>query len=180
MSIGFIMTRHVNSEQTNCYWQECYDCIRKLYNDNKIIIIDDNSNYQFITKKECYNTEIVQSEYIGRAELLPYYYYSKHKWFDMAIIIHDSIFIYQPINTNIDKYRMLWHFNPNWYTHDREHMLIKSLDNNNNLLEFHNQKHLWNGSFGVMSIITYEYLNFIDTKYNLSNLLDKILSRSDR
>ena len=50
MSFGFIMLRHVNSEETNKYWIESYSCIRSLYPDNMIIIIDDSSNYVFITE----------------------------------------------------------------------------------------------------------------------------------
>ena len=44
MSIGFIILRHVNNEVTNQYWLHCYECIRKYYPENKIMIIDDNSN----------------------------------------------------------------------------------------------------------------------------------------
>ena len=47
-SYGFIITRHVNSEKTNKYWNKCVRCIRKFYPLRKIIIIDDNSNSDFI------------------------------------------------------------------------------------------------------------------------------------
>ena len=46
--IGFIILRHVNSELTNQYWIYCYQSIRK-YPEQSILIIDDNSNYQYIT-----------------------------------------------------------------------------------------------------------------------------------
>ena len=61
MSVGFIMLRHVNSISTNKYWIYSYDCIRKYYPDNTILIIDDNSNYEFITKKNLYKTIIINS-----------------------------------------------------------------------------------------------------------------------
>ena len=38
---GFIITRHVNSEKTNKYWNKCVKCIRTFYPLKKIIIIDD-------------------------------------------------------------------------------------------------------------------------------------------
>ena len=41
-TLGFIILRNVNSELTNKYWIHCYNCIRKYYPENKIIIIDDN------------------------------------------------------------------------------------------------------------------------------------------
>lgn len=85
-SFGFIILRHVNNHLTNKYWIHCYDCIRKVYSSITIIIIDDNSNYEFITHKEMYNTHIIKSEYPGRGELLPYYYYLHNMLFDKAIL----------------------------------------------------------------------------------------------
>ena len=107
--IGFIIVRHVRSELTNLLWQECYKCIRKFY-DNKIIIIDDNSDSTFLTTLDnLVNCELIQSEFPKRAELLPYYYFLKNAWFDTAVILHDSIFIQEPIK--FDKYnKFLWHF----------------------------------------------------------------------
>ena len=41
------MLRHVNNKLSNQYWIHCIQCIRKFYPENKILIIDDNSNYDF-------------------------------------------------------------------------------------------------------------------------------------
>ena len=43
MTIGFIILRHVINETTNKYWNHCYDCIRKYYPEDRILIIDDNN-----------------------------------------------------------------------------------------------------------------------------------------
>ena len=40
----FIIVRHVNSELTNKYWKESYNCIRKFYPEIKVVIIDDSTN----------------------------------------------------------------------------------------------------------------------------------------
>jgi hypothetical protein len=99
MNFGFIILRHVNSDLTNKYWIECYDCIRKFYLDNPILIIDDNSNYDFITEKELKNATIIKSEFAkGKGEILPYYYYYKNKIADRVIFIHDSVFIQERID----------------------------------------------------------------------------------
>ena len=45
---GFIITRHVNSEKTNLYWNQCVKLINKFYPLKQIIIIDDNSNQEFV------------------------------------------------------------------------------------------------------------------------------------
>ena len=44
------MIRYVNSNETNEMWQNCYNSIRKFYS-NKIVIIDDCSNENFITQE---------------------------------------------------------------------------------------------------------------------------------
>ena len=67
---GFIMTRHVNSDKTNNYWNQSIKCIRRFYPNIKIVVIDDNSNYDFVKAQYEYkNVEIIQSEYKGRGEL---------------------------------------------------------------------------------------------------------------
>lgn len=93
---GFIMTRHVNSELTNKYWNQSVKLLRTFYPLRKIVIIDDNSNYEYV-KSDCEykNVEIIQSEFPGRGELLPYYYFLKYKFFQNAIIIHDGVFIHK-------------------------------------------------------------------------------------
>ena len=178
--VGFIISRYVNSPTTNLYWQECYDCIRKYYSENKIIIIDDNSNYNFITKKNVTNCTIIKSEFPQRGEILPYYYYLSNKQFDIAMIIHDSVFINQPIDFTIDKYMILWDFEHIWNNVYDETRIIKSLSNNSVLLDFYKRTHLWKGCFGSMSIITYDYLKELDTRYNISKLLNVITNRKER
>ena len=49
--IGFIILRHVNNVQTNNYWNHCYNCIRKYYPEFLILIIDDNSNNEYIKEQ---------------------------------------------------------------------------------------------------------------------------------
>jgi hypothetical protein len=189
---GFIMTRHVNSETTNNYWNNCIKCIRKFYPNAKIIVIDDNSNYGFVKSHfEYKNVDIIQSEFKGRGELLPYYYYYKNKYFDNAFIIHDSIFIHKRINfDNIKDIDVLplWHFNP-----DKENMhnslhLISNFRNSVSLyrnltlsdITILGRKYEWYGCFGVQSYINHNFLVRIVTKYNLFSLLSKVKTRPDR
>ncbi len=88
-SYGFIITRHVNSEQTNNYWNHSVKLINTFYPNTKIIIIDDNSNQDLVKADFEYpNVQIIQSEFPGRGELLPYYYYIKNKFFDNNKNIH--------------------------------------------------------------------------------------------
>ncbi len=177
--IGFIVLRHVKNENTNKYWIHCYNCIRQYYPENNIIIIDDNSDYSFITEKKLYKTTIINSEYPGRGELLPYYYYLQNKFFDSAVIIHDSVFINKYIDLQVDKYKILWSFKHTWDSVSNETKLL-SVFNDTELNAFYENKSLWDGCFGCMSIITHDYLLEINNKYNINNLLPFVLNRTDR
>jgi len=177
--IGFIMLRHVNNELTNIYWNYCYECIRKYYPEYPILIIDDNSNYAYITERDLYKTTIINSEYNGRGELLPYYYYLNNKLFDTAVIIHDSVFINKYIDMNVEKYKFIWEFD---HTHDqiKDETIMINLFNDNELLNFYKNKHLWVGCFGGMSIIKHDYLKYINNKHDISKLLGHVLTRYNR
>jgi hypothetical protein len=177
--IGFIILRHVNNSLTNQYWNFCYDCIRNYYPENIIMIIDDNSNYKYINKRQLYKTVIINSEYPKRGELLPYYYYLKYKLFDTAVILHDSVFINKYINFNVNNYKLLWEFEHNWDQIKDETIMIKAF-NDPQLLQFYENKQLWKGCFGGMSIIKHDYLVNVNKKYNIDKLLKYVLTRYNR
>jgi hypothetical protein len=193
-SYGFVITRHVKSEKTNKYWNECYTCIRKLYPTNIVIIIDDNSNYEYVKTLPdtplITNVFFIQSEFPGRGELLPYYYLNKYKLFQTAIIIHDSVFIQKPIPTpSISKVKFIWNFQHFWekppnpdLTGEIKNIISKlNPEHTQRLLELYEKKEQWTGSYGVMSIINTEYISStLDKTYHLFNLLDHISTRTHR
>jgi hypothetical protein len=189
---GFIITRHVNSEKTNNYWNHSVKLIRTFYPFIKIVIIDDDSNYDFVKQDFDYkNVEIINSEFSKRGELLPYYYYLKYKFFLNAVIIHDSVFFHKRIRfekMNNIKVIPLWHFNPDKENINNTKKLIKSLNNytsieskislENDLLSMPNQK--WYGCFGVQCYINLKFLEQIESKYKITNLISQVQCRSDR
>jgi hypothetical protein len=179
--VGFIMLRHVNDDFQNQFWNHSYRCIRQYYPENMIMIIDDNSNLKFLQEEqELYNVVVINSEFHGRGEVLPYYYYLSNKLFDTAIIIHDSVFINKYIDvTDVKDYKILWSFEHHWDEPEKETIMI-NLFNDNELFSFYENKDLWKGCFGGMSIITHEYLTFVNSKYEISKLLDVILNRVNR
>ena len=56
---GFIITRHVNSELTNKYWNNCVQCLRRFYPYRKIVIIDDNSKKDLVIPFYNYNNVFI-------------------------------------------------------------------------------------------------------------------------
>lgn len=189
MSIGFIVLRHVNSELTNQYWNQSVKLLRNFYPDNEIVVIDDNSNQEFVKSEYDYKkVTIIQSEYPGRGELLPYIYFYKYKWFDNAVFIHDSVFIHKKINFNEfiessnNKAISLWYFGNN--NSELEHVvdIAKNLNYSENIKQHLSiwNTNIWRSCFGVMSLINYNFLTEIIEKYNLLNLIDVVKTRSDR
>lgn len=178
-SIGFIILRHVNSKDTNRYWNHCYDCVRKYYPDNFILIIDDNSNYEYIMERILYKTTIINSEYNGRGELLPYYYYLENKLFDTAVFLHDTCFINKYVDMSVDNYKLIWDFEHYWDLIEGETIMIKCF-NDTELLNFYENKELWKGCFGGMSIITYDFLQSVNNVHNIKKLLDYVVNRETR
>jgi hypothetical protein len=198
MTFGFILSRHVNSETTNKYWNTCIKQLNLIYPETSIVIIDDNSSPEFLKADEEYkNITIVQSEYPRRGELLPYYYFYKNKYFDNAIIIHDSVFfqcnvLFNKLEQSQIKVLPLWHFN--WGKNENNGnttRLATVLKHNTKILELvgfnqqivlglNNNNNKWSGCFGVQSYINHHFLSFLQDKYQLFNLLQLVNNRQDR
>jgi hypothetical protein len=197
---GFILTRHVNSEKTNKYWNHSVKCIRRYYPFQKIVIIDDNSNSEFVKAFTAYdNIEIIQSEFPGRGELLPFIYLLKHRFFENAIIIHDSVFFHKRINFNSVRFPVLplWHFNR--YVDQPENKknnlrIARNLSNNSQVIDNLNsiinssvnfqlpwrRDQEWSGCFGVQCFINYHFLEKLEAKYKITSLLSHVKNRKDR
>tara|TARA_B100001175_G_C19487526_1_gene630683 strand:+ start:20 stop:1237 length:1218 start_codon:yes stop_codon:yes gene_type:complete len=179
---GFIVLRHINNENTNKLWLNSVLSIRRFYN-NKIYVIDDNSDFSFISEDINYisDCELIKSEFPKRGELLPYYYLIKKKLFKKAIIIHDSTFLNKYIDfVSISDIKFLWHFTHEWDNDESEIKMINLLNNSDKIKELYYTKEKWYGCFGVQSIIDYDFLNLIQNKYNIFKLLDYIDSREKR
>lgn len=191
-NFGFIIIRHVNSEKTNKYWNHCVKCLRTFYPQKKIVIIDDNSNPEFLKREFNYsNMLVIKSEFKGRGELLPYYYYLKNKFFKNAIIIHDSVFFHKRVNFEAfigTKVLPLWHFNPDNENIDNTIRISNSLKNsfgikqklslNDSLISLPHLK--WYGCFGSQCFINHHFLLSLENKYSISNLINNIECRADR
>jgi hypothetical protein len=174
---GFILTRHVNSEQTNLLWLECVQQIRARYPTTPIVILDDNSDYRFIKYVKIPNCIILQSEYPKRGELLPYFYLLKYRWFRKAVILHDSVFVQHPLSL-VDNVA-LWHFTDNYEDFNEEQKMLGMLTNAEPLLEAH-RTNQFKGMFGVMSVVTLDFLDKLEERYTFTNWIHYVCSRKHR
>jgi len=190
-SFGFIITRHVNSETTNKYWNHSIKLLKTLYPNRKIIIIDDNSNQNYVKSEFDYkNIEIIKSEFKGAGEILPYYYFLKNKYFENAVILHDSVFFHKRIPFELLNHNVvpLWYFNPDKENVENSLRIVQQLKNNyiiqkkithnDNVIGLPQDK--WFGCFGSQSYINHNFLLKINEKYGIVNLTQSIKNRSDR
>ena len=193
--MGFIITRHVISRDTNIYWNFAVQSIRRYYKNIPIVVIDDNSNKEYVRSFNNYeNVRIIDGQFKGRGELLPYVYLLSHRFFENALIMHDSVFIHRHINFNKlirqnIKALPLWYFNADRENVQRRIQIASKLHNYyllNNDLELLDatvnsfRQNIWNGWFGVQGFINLKFLNYIQQKYRITNLIPVIKTRTDR
>jgi hypothetical protein len=182
--IGFIITRHVNTKESNDVWITCVRQIRKYYPDYPIVILDDNSNKEFLVVPDdsiLKNIIVVDvdPEHNKSAELLPYYYNYKYKWFRKMIFIQDSIFINSFYDfTKVEKVKFIG-YNPTEDFREKIPFLLSFLDNNKELNEYF-ETYKWKLCWGVMSVMDYSFLKYINEKYNLQILLKHVKNRDLR
>lgn len=177
----FILTTHIHDPITSQYWWECCRCIRSHYTD-PIYVIDDNSDPEYpIDVQNFPDCHLIHSEYPGKAEILPYYYFYTLRWADRAFVLHDTTFLQNRIEVDmVTDVRFLWHF-----THKNERraqiysMIVQGLDNNSALLRRFTRDQ-WDGCFGAQSVISLSFLDRLVTKYNLFRLFPLITDRSSR
>jgi hypothetical protein len=179
----FVILRHLRTVKDNDLWISSYNSIRKFYT-NKIVIIDDNSSINTVNGK-LFNTEIIYSEFPGAGELLPYYYFAKHKWADNMIFLHDSMFLNRPFKDQEleGDAKFHWYFESNGF--DDSHKIqryFSLLNSGNELTEFTSKpENKWKGCFGAAAIINRELVQYIEEKYHIFTQLCFIIkTRKDR
>uniref|UniRef100_A0A6C0D266 Glycosyltransferase 2-like domain-containing protein n=1 Tax=viral metagenome TaxID=1070528 RepID=A0A6C0D266_9ZZZZ len=192
---GFVICRHVNQKKVNDYWKECIRCIRRFHPTSRIIIIDDYSNPEMIDKEEerrilmnDTHITIIQSEFKGAGELLPYYYFHKYRWFEYAIIIHDSVFLNSPMTSKLthmyttdSNIAFLWSFKVRGF--DDNNMIdhyLQLLEGRDELFKIRKMDK-WKGCFGVMTCIRLSFIDKLVEDHRLFDiLLPRIKTRNDR
>lgn len=180
----FVILRCVKKQKFADLWINCYNSIRKFHPNNKIVIIDNNSTYKYIKKIELINVEIIQHNENPSGEILPFYYFLKHKWSKYIIYFQDSMFLNRPLcadKLDVENFKFFWHFYQG--VHDRKKIIIPQLDkltNNEELHKLLHNKKQWFGSFGLSCTMSLQFLEFIEEKHNFTNLVNYVNCREDR
>ena len=145
--------------------------------------------------EELPNCIYIKSEFKGRGEFLGYYYFYKLRPTKQCVVLHDSVFINKPIPFYLNRQcTFLWHFNKSVCLNkgnrkdvikkEEIYSYIKLLTDNNNtyndIVNYVN-KQQWIGCFGIMSIIHIDFLESLQSKYQVFDVvLQHITSRHKR
>lgn len=186
---GFIFPRCVRTKKHQVVWKECYHAIRTFFPESPILIIDDNSNQELIDDMPMTNTTVITSEFPGRGELLPYYYFYHKRPFRKAVCINDSMFIQerdklmQAIATT-DTVTFIWDFGalPDSMFMPQQYELLQALHPNARdrlHMNFDSQQG-WTGCFATASIISLDFMDMLQDKYNILNLIHYCTTRPHR
>jgi hypothetical protein len=174
---GFIITRHVSTEIAAKYWVECVSRLRHFYPENPIVIIDDASLPNLIAPLQVENVTVVQSEFPKRGELLPYYYLLKYKWFEKAVILHDSVFLQTWVNFDAYADQPLWCFYDNTDLVGVK-SLVPYLKNSSEAMT--RVRPQMRGCFGLMAVVQVATVQQWQEEYNFLELLKVVKSRPHR
>lgn len=182
----FIILRCVKNKKFSNLWIQCYLSIRKFHPNNKIIIIDNGSNYQFIENINLEKTTIIHHNKNKSGEILPFYYFLQQKWSKYMIYLHDSMFLNRPLcseKLNVKQFRFFWHFYPG--CHDDQRIIkhqLNVLENSEPLENLFSNKYRpdWFGCFGLSCVMSLEFLEFIEKKHRITNLVNHVNNRNDR
>lgn len=117
-----------------------------------------------------------EPELLSCGEILGYYMFNKIKPFKYAIVIHDSAIMNKYIdfqqyikNMNNIECFPLWDFEHTWDNFYYISQIISLLDNNIELINTCKNLSKWYGFFGIMSIVSNNYLDDINNRYGILN-----------
>lgn len=203
---GFIVITYCESDYHIKTLRECISSIRK-YHKNEIVIIDDGSPLETNLFGDIADIKWYKSEVKGY-ELSPYYMYLKYKYFDKAIILHDSMHLKEEIKMDDSDIKIIWSISENrqltkTYLNvnliepqtnynrdfniktDKDLMvhLVSNLEDSyfkEQFENFMNQSNSWLGCFGLMTMIKHEFLEKMENETHILSVIPHIKNRRDR
>ena len=191
---GIVMCRCMKSPHHIWYWYTNVIHIRQVYPHTPIVIIDDHSKEEY--RLLCRSVEmsvpklsVIKSDLPpGRGELLPFYYLHKYKYFDKALLIHDSMFLQHNIDNDIHLqypgFQFLWHFKSTYRHEEPTQYLIDNMkfspDVYKDINDLYSSDSRWVGCFGTAMVITHSALNMLESRFNAFSRLSELVDTRDK
>jgi hypothetical protein len=139
-------------------------------------MVDDSSDRTYLRENivmtDC--TVVYDTEHKGCAELLPYLYFHRLRPAQRAVILHDSVFLHRPLEIAWSAdigIQFLWDIPHSFddVIQTEIHELIDALpeiDKDHMRSMYHHTKADWTGTFGVMSIVDWGWLDEVVTRFD--------------
>ena len=206
--LGFIIPSYCATELHFRQLNRCIDSIRKHYQHNKIIIINDYSKFDIETHyQNDKNIIVVKSLNKGGADMQTFKIFMEYDLFDKAVIMQDSMMLENKlVNTeSVENIKFLWHFTnhvPHWdiIPEPRTEYNIKNgivmhtdlirdkikndFSSNTEFSQFSFDKLIkkneWVGCFGCLCIISKKFLIQMNSKVNFIDTFVKYTDNRDR
>ena len=210
MTFGFLIPTHVTTQESFKTFLECVEGLKRLYPDTPKVFF-----YNKETSFDISNLEIIQNDPSIRlvtsryceGEMNVYKHFYEEKYFDMAILLHDSFVLKKRFENleSIQDLNYIWYFTNHrihWHTieepkteynlqhnirtHDDLilHLVRKSFEKSSGFAQFveelYPKKSEWVGCYGSLSIIRHDFLCKVQEKTNLFNLIPNIRDKRDR
>ncbi len=199
-SFGFIIPSYCDSDIHLSQLRRCLKSIRNHHSE-KIIIIDDYSTKDInLVVVDFDNIEIMKSPVKGAGDMVTYHLMKEHHLFDKAIIIQDSMTLEKKLDRldEIDTISYLWYFTNHRHHWDHieepqddynikhgikvhDDLLVHCIDTLIEKEEFKKfaqdiyfQKNKWCGCFGCLSIVNYDFLETLNNKTGIIDIMLKM------
>lgn len=179
MDFAFVILRCVRSADQNRLWKRAVASVREFYPTQQIVVIDDNSTHADPVPSED-GIVVIQSEFPGAGEALPYYYFLKHRWAERMVFLHDSMFLKRCFKEHelLPRNRFLWHFDIHRWD---DNAIINRIMETPELIAYNANKNLWHGCFGAAMIVSYDTLLAIENRYGtIQRCIERIRTRHER
>eukprot|EP00798_Chlamydomonas_sp_ICE-L_P026468 gene26468-biopygen11412 len=190
---GIVILRCMKKPVHMWYWHTCVHRIRSVHPTMPVVIVDDHSDPDM--RAACIPIEgtiphltVIESDLqAGAGEIIPLYYMFTKRLFETALVIHDAMFLNQPIPESIalhtPGFRFLWHFSSN-FRHEEATMQTMgalSSETQKEIMRVYNNGGEWLGCFGTAMYVTLDALDSIETRFSgITKLAATVNTRSMR
>ncbi len=206
--IGFIISTYVINDKHIEILIRCIESIQKYYKEQIVVIVDYKSNKNMIDNiyRKYPNVlfEFDTSEL--NAENLPFLYFLKKKYFQKAIILHDSMWLINKLTdiSKINTFQYIWHFENhrnewaiiqepitpftmkhNIKTHDDlNRYIINNVIIHEGFKQYclnkYDNKNEWAGCVGCRIIIDYDFMVNLNKNTEIIDLFSKLNEKRER
>lgn len=197
-SFGFIIPSYCSSKIHFLQLKRCLNSISKFHPDKQIIIIDDYSDINLTEELKSYDkVKVVMSPVKSAGDMMTYEVFKNNPLFNKGVIIQDSMVLEKAlININsIKTIKYIWYFTNHrlhWHKikepqteYNKKHSInvhddavmdaIRRFVTKNEFkkyaLDMFMKKDKWSGCFGCLSIIDYDFIEVLNKKTGILDLL---------